>query len=90
MWDIFELKDFEKVFWKLPDAVQRKYELWKSIVQLNGPHTLRKFKGFYDEKLKGKRAHERSSRLSLKYRVIYTVEWDALLVRVEEITPHHY
>ena len=38
------------------------------------------FPGFHDEKLKGKRAGQRSSRLSLQYRVIYSVERDVVMV----------
>ena len=43
-----------------------------------------------DEKLKGKREGQRSSRLSLQYRVIYAVEQDIVTVFVLEITPHNY
>ena len=90
MWKIIEHRDVEKVFLKLPPAVQRKYELWQEIVGTNGPNKLRELPGFRDEKLKGERFGERSSRLSLHYRVIYSVANDIVTVYVLEITPHKY
>ncbi len=75
---------------KLPMNVVKKYELWKSMVFRHGPDKLREFPGFHDEKLKGERRGQRSSRLSLQYRVIYEVERDVVTVYVLEITPHYY
>lgn len=74
----------------MPPAVVKKYELWKSLVFRHGPDKLREFPGFHDEKLKGDRAGQRSSRLSLQYRVIYSVEKEIVTVLVLEITPHNY
>lgn len=74
----------------MPAAVVKKYELWKDIVYRHGPGKLRDFPGFNDEKLKGKRKSERSSRLSQQYRVIYSVERQIVTVFVLEITPHQY
>ena len=51
---------------------------------------LREFPGFHDEKLKGDRAGQRSSRLSMQFRVIYAVEKEIVTVLVLEITPHNY
>lgn len=90
MWRIKEHRDIDKVCRKLPVGVVKKYELWKSIVYRHGPDKLREFSGFHDEKLKGDRANQRSSRLSLQYRVIYAVEKDIVTVLVLEITPHNY
>jgi proteic killer suppression protein len=90
MWFVYESRDVEKLYLSLPIAVRKKYELWKSLIQLDGPEGVRQFKGFHDEKLKGKRSGQRSSRLSKKYRVIYEVEQDIVTVFVEEITPHKY
>jgi proteic killer suppression protein len=56
----------------------------------HGPEKLREFPVFHDEKLKGKREGQRSSRLSLQYGVIYAVEQDIVTVFVLEITPHNY
>jgi proteic killer suppression protein len=90
MWRIHEHRDIGKTCRKLPDAVVKKYELWKDIVFRHGPDKLKEFPGFHDEKLKGKRTGQRSSRLSLQYRVIYFVERDIVTVFVLEITPHNY
>ncbi len=90
MWSIREHTGIRKRCARAPAAVVRKYELWKNIVFRHGPEKLREFPGFHDEKLKGRRKGERSSRLSLQYRVIYTVDRNAVTVFVLEITPHKY
>jgi len=90
MWNIKEHRDIEKICKTLPMVVVKKYELWKDIVFRHGPNKLREFPGFHDEKLKGERKGQRSSRLSLQHRVIYTVERDIVTVLVLEITPHNY
>ena len=90
MWHIKEHRDIAKTCRKLPAAVAKKYELWKDIVFRHGPEKLREFQGFHDEKLFGKREGQRSSCLSLRYRVIYAVEQDIVTVLVLEITPHNY
>ncbi|MFA7236844.1 MAG: hypothetical protein WC058_08270 [Phycisphaeraceae bacterium] len=40
--------------------------------------------------MKGIRTGQRSSRLSLQYRVIYEVERNTVTIYVLEITPHKY
>lgn len=74
----------------LPPAVAEKYQFWSSIVRLSGPQGLRAIKGFHDEKLGGKLAHLRSSRLSLSWRIIYRVAADVVTVTVERVTHHKY
>jgi proteic killer suppression protein len=90
MWRIREHRDIAKACKKLSLAVVKKYELWKDIIFRHGPDKLREFPGFHDEKLKGDRKGQRSSRFSLHYRVIYTVERDIVTVLVLEISPHSY
>lgn len=90
MWNIKEHRDIEKKCRKLPHEVLKKYELWKNIIFRHGPDKLKEFPGFYDEKLKGNRKGQRSSRLNLQYRVIYAVEHNIVTVYVLEITPHKY
>lgn len=90
MWHILEHKNIQKTCKKLPKQVLKKYELWKNIVFRHGPEKLKTFPGFNDEALKGKRQGERSSRLSLQYRVIYFIEKDVVSVYILEITPHNY
>lgn len=90
MWHIQEHRDIGKSCHTFPHQVVDKYELWKAIVSRHGPEKLREFPGFHDEHLKGKRKGQRSSRLNLQYRVIYSVERDIVTVFVLEITPHNY
>jgi len=90
MWVILEHKNIGKTCKKLPLEIVKKYELWKDIIFRHGPDKLQEFPGFHDEKLKGKRKNERSSRLSIKYRVIYKVEKELITVYVFEINPHKY
>ena len=90
MWRIKETTTSAKACRKIPSTVVKKYELWKSLVLRHGPDKLREFPGFQDEKLKGDRVSQRSSRLSLQYRVIYAVEKETVTVLVFEINPHNY
>lgn len=90
MWRILEHHRIGRSVRKLPPQVLKKYELWKGIVFRHGPGKLREFPGFHDEALKGDRTGQRSSRLSLQYRVIYDVEHEVVTVYVLEITPHDY
>jgi proteic killer suppression protein len=90
VWQILEHRSITATCRKLPPQVIKKYELWKDIVFAHGPEKLKEFPGFQDERLKGTRKGQRSSRLSLHYRVIYSVERDTVTVYVLEITPHKY
>jgi mRNA-degrading endonuclease RelE of RelBE toxin-antitoxin system len=90
MWSIREHVGIAKSCSKSPKAVVLKYELWKGIVFRHGPEKLREFPGFHDEKLKGRRKNQRSSRLSLQYRIIYAVDRKSFTIFVLEITPHKY
>lgn len=90
MWTIREHRGVKKACRQAPEAVVKKYELWKGLVFRHGPEKLKEFPGFHDEKLKGQRSGQRSSRLSLQYRVIYEVDRQIVTVFVLEITPHEY
>ena len=90
MWHIREHYSIAKICRKIPLHVVKKYELWKDLVFRHGPNKLKEFPGFHDEKLKGERKGQRSSRLSMQYRVIYTVEKEIITVYVLEISPHKY
>jgi toxin HigB-1 len=90
MWVIKEHRGIRKICDKIPKSVVEKYELWKNVVFRHGPEKLREFPGFHDEKLKGQRQGQRSSRLNLQYRVIYTIDRQIVTVFVLEITPHKY
>lgn len=90
MWQIREHRKLKQVVEKLPLQVVKKYELWKNIVFRHGPDKLREFPGFHDERLKGDREGQRSSRLNIQYRVIYVIEKEIVSVDVIDITPHKY
>ena len=90
MWHAQEHRSLNKIIEKLPLPVVKKYELWKDIVFRHGPEKLREFPGFHDEKLKGELKGQRSSRLNIQYRVIYSFEKDSITVYVIDIAPHTY
>ncbi len=90
MWIIYEKKSISKTIKKAPVQIKKHYELWKRIVELEGPAGLKLIKGFHDETLKGKWSGFRSSRLSLQWRVIYKIEKGNLEVYVIDINPHKY
>jgi proteic killer suppression protein len=90
MWELVEHRNVAKQLRKPPKSVLEKYQIWKDIVISDGPDKLREFPGFHDEKLKGTRSGQRSSRLSLQYRVIYEVERTEVIVYVLELSPHEY
>jgi addiction module RelE/StbE family toxin len=90
MWEIYEHRRATKRLASLPLEVLKRYEKWKDIVSISGPEGLRVIKGFRDEALKGEWLGHRSSRLNIRYRVIYSVERERVLVKVVDITPHDY
>ncbi len=90
MWEIYEHRRIAKRIRQTPKEVLQRYEKWKDIVRVSGPHGLRLIKGFHDEALKGEWAGYRSSRLRLQYRVIYKVEAAQVRVFVIDLTPHDY
>lgn len=90
MWIVFEKKTINKAVRKLPKEVIKNYEIWKRIVELEGPLGLKLIKGFHDEALKGKWKGYRSSRLNIQWRVIYKIVSDQCEVYVFEINPHEY
>ena len=75
---------------RLPEEILKKYEKWKDIVILSGPHGLKTFSGLRDEALKGTWFGYRSSRLNIQYRVIYRVVGNELRVEVIDINAHDY
>lgn len=90
MWRVFEHRRVDKHLSSAPEDILKRYEKWKDIVAISGPEGLRQIKGFHDEALKGERKGYRSSRLGIKYRVIYKVEAQEILVNVVEVTAHDY
>lgn len=89
---ISESKKAQKDLDKAPKEVLRSYEAWARMIESHGVSVLRKFPGYHDEMLKGESRGLRSSRLNLKWRVIYQVSFNGELeiVSVVRITAHDY
>jgi toxin HigB-1 len=90
MWTLYEKKSLAKTLQRLPEHVVKHYELWKRIVEIEGPPGLRLIKGFHDEALKGDWQGYRSSRLTKQWRVIYKIDNEELEIDVMDINLHDY
>ena len=90
MWTIYEHRRVDRRARRLPVDILKRYEKWKDIVAISGPAGLRLIKGFHDEALRGEWKGCRSSRLSARYRVIYRVVSDEVVVEVIDLTAHDY
>jgi len=90
MWQILEHKRLDRRFKSSPTEILKRYEKWKDIVHISGPDGLRAIRGFNDESLSGKWKGFRSSRLGLKYRVIYEITATTVSVNVFDLTLHDY
>ena len=77
---------------KVPHFIAKKLKAWVDAVETEGIEEVRKIPGYHDEPLKGERAGQRSIRLSLSYRAIYTInhDGDVEFVLVEEVNKHDY
>ena len=90
MWEVLEHRRVDRQTAGLPREILKRYEKWKDIVSMSGPHGLLLIRGLRDEALEGQWVGHRSSRLGQQYRVIYRIEAQQLIVLVLEITPHDY
>ena len=90
MWRIEEHRRVDKQLSAVPREMLKRYEKWKDIAMLSGPPGLRLIKGFHDEALSGEWEGYRSSRLGIRYRVIYQVVAMEQLFQVVSITAHDY
>jgi len=90
MWQIEEHRRVDKQLRSAPREILQRYEKWKDIAAISGPAGLRLIKGFHDEALSGQWAGYRSSRLGLKYRIIYQLVSTEHLFQVASITAHDY
>ena len=90
MWEIYEHRRLARTLGRLPREALERYEKWKDIVRISGPHGLRRIRGFNDEALSGNWRGYRSSRLNLQYRVIYKIDCERVFVEVEKVTPYDY
>ena len=90
MWEAYEQRYVTKSLVKLPREIQLKYKAWIEIIKNGGPDNLKNYPGFKDEKLKGCLKDYRSSRLNIKYRLIYVEDKLLKSVTVMGITTHNY
>jgi len=90
--DVLLSKLANKQLRKTPKHIRRKLLAWIKSVRSDGLEDVRKQPGFHDEPLLGTRKGQRSIRLSIKWRAIYTLHDDGTIefVLVEEVTPHDY
>ena len=88
MWQVLEHKRLSKYLGSLPVEILKRYEKWKDIVRISGPAGLKAIRGFHDEALRGQWKGFRSSRPGQKYRVLYRIEAQKVLVKVVDLTPH--
>jgi proteic killer suppression protein len=93
--DIFDIhlslkakKDLKKV----PLSIAVKLQIWVDAVGHYGLSEVRKIPGYHDEPLKGKRKGQRSIRLNIAYRAIYTINKSGLIkfVEIKEVNKHEY
>ncbi len=90
MWRIEEHASVDKQLTSAQAEIVKRYEKWKDIARISGPPGLRLIKGFHDEAFRGKLEGFRSSRLGLKFRVVYRVVAGEQLFQVTHVTPHEY
>lgn len=85
-------KEANKQLKQIPDHIYRKYLYWIDLLKTIGLMEARKYKGFHDEPLRGKRKGQRSVRLSKAYRAIYQ-EIDNNkyeVIEIIEVNKHDY
>jgi proteic killer suppression protein len=89
---IIVTKQVQKQLNLIPDHIYEKYLYWRNLLEKYGLLETRKFRGFHDEPLKGKRRGQRSVRLSLGYRAIYKeVDRDKFeVIEIIEVNKHEY
>jgi len=93
--DVFEIvltKRAKDDLLKVPLHIVKKLHAWMEQVNHQGLREARKVPGYHDEPLKGKRAGERSIRLSRAYRAIYIIAHDGSIeiVKILEVNKHAY
>jgi mRNA-degrading endonuclease YafQ of YafQ-DinJ toxin-antitoxin module len=90
MWEVLEHRRVDRQVAKAPLEILKRYEKWKDLATLSGPAGLSLITGFHDEALAGKWRGWRSSRLGLKWRVVYRTAPNRRSFYVEAVTPHDY
>ena len=76
----------------IPAHLLKKLQAWIKSVEVFGLEETRRFPGFHDESLQGKRFGQRSIRLNRAYRAIYRIRQDDLgkHALLEEVNKHEH
>jgi proteic killer suppression protein len=86
-----DLSKAKKDILKVPMHIRTKLFGWVEDVEERGLDEVKKVPGYHDEPLRGKRAGQRSIRLSRSYRAIYIKKNDGMeFVSIEEVHKHEY
>ncbi len=82
----------EKSLRRVPKHIVVNLMSWIDDVEYNGLEVARKNPGYHDEPLQGKRAGQRSIRLSRSYRAIYEIQADGSVefILILEVSKHDY
>lgn len=90
--DRVDFSKVEKQLHKVPQEIVFRLMRWVRTIEEFGLYEARKVKGYHDEPLKGLRRWQRSVRLGIKWRAIYTLSktGEFNIVKVEEVTAHDY
>jgi hypothetical protein len=86
-WRVLEARSLARQLRRAPQEIQRKYLVWRNLVQRWGPQL---GGGFRVHPLHGAREGQKAARLSRQWRVIFKVLGDQLVVEALEVTPHKY
>jgi proteic killer suppression protein len=95
MKDIYNIKlstKAKKDLKKIPLPIVLKLQAWIDAIGHKGLNEIRRIPGYHDEPLKGKRQGQRSIRLNIAYRAIYTINKEGVIhfVEIEEVNKHEY
>ena len=90
--DVVDLSKVEKQLKKIPQEIVFRLMRWTRTIQEFGLSEARKVKGYHDEPLKGLRQGQRSVRLGIKWRAIYSLSKtnEFNIIKIAEVTPHDY
>lgn len=87
-----DLSKVAKQLKKVPKDIVFRLMRWVRTIEEFSLSEARKVKGYCDEPLKGLRQGQRSVRLGIKWRAIYSLSetGESNIIKVEEVTPHDY
>jgi len=81
----------EKQLRRVPTHIRAHLLAWINMVETDGLESARRVPGYHDEPLLGRRASQRSIRLSRSYRAVYRVIGAmSRIVSIDEVSKHDY